>query len=259
MTNTIHPTALISDKAVLGNFNQIGPYVIIEDEVSIGDNNRILARVSIKNGSQIGHGNTLHEGVIFGGDPQDLSFNGKATATQMGNDNVLREYVIIHRATNENIATTIGNNNYLMNHTHLGHDCQIANYITMAPCAAIAGHVSVEDKAFISGGVMVHQYTRIGCFAMIGGNSKITQSVLPYMITDGIPARVRGLNSIGLRRANFQKHELVALKQAYRSLFQSGLPLDDILGQFKKNNSPYLQHLASFIETQKRGFHRAVE
>jgi len=262
MANDIHATAIVSGKAELGDGNTIGAFVIIEDDVVIGDNNTIHARCSIKKGARIGSNNSFHEGGVFSGDPQDTTFKDCATKTILGDDNVLREYVIIHRGSSTETSTRIGNNNYLMNGVHFGHDCQLSNDIIMAPYAALAGHVTVENNAFISGGVMVHQFTSIGCYAMIGGNSKITQSALPYMITDGVPAEVKGLNSIGLRRAGFSSDSIKNLKQAFHLLFP-GEPtpetssLDYSLSELQKINSPEVEHLISFIKSQKRGFHRS--
>jgi UDP-N-acetylglucosamine acyltransferase len=259
--NNIHSTAIISDKADLGEANTIGAYVVIEDDVVLGSNNKILARCSIKNGARIGSNNFFHEGCVFSGDPQDTSFEDCATQAILGNDNVLREYVIIHRGSSIESSTKIGDNNYLMNGVHLGHDCQLNDNIIMAPYAAIAGHVTIENNAFISGGVMVHQFTAIGCYSMVGGNSKITRSVLPYMITDGVPGSVKGLNSVGLRRAGFSTASVKNLKRAFQLLFPKKVnpeynSLECILLELQKIKSSEVEHLVNFIKSQKRGFHR---
>jgi len=212
LVNNIHSSAQVSAKAQIGKNNTIAAFTIIDDDVVLGDNNIIQARCSIKNGARIGSNNTIHEGCIFGGDPQDTSFKQCSTQTLMGDDNVLREYVIIHRASATGASTKIGDHNYLMNGVHLGHDCNLNNNIIIAPYAALAGFVTVEQNAFISGGVMVHQFTTIGCYAMVGGNSKITQGVLPYMIIDGVPGVVKGLNIVGLRRAEFSRDTIRNLK-----------------------------------------------
>ncbi len=263
MANNIHVTACVSEKATIGQNNTIGAFVVIEDDVQIGDSNIFHARTSIKKGSRIGSRNSFHEGCIFSGDPQDTSFKDCSTQTVLGDDNVLREYVIIHRGSAVGSCTTIGNNNYLMNGVHLGHDCVLSNNIIMAPYAALAGHVSVENNAFISGGVMVHQFTSIGCYAMVGGNSKITQGVLPYMITDGVPGAVKGLNSVGLRRAGFKQDTIKNLKLAYQLLFKKSsntenFSLEATLEEMHRINSSEVEHLLDFIKSQKRGFHRVI-
>ncbi|VAW96816.1 hypothetical protein MNBD_GAMMA22-1219 [hydrothermal vent metagenome] len=261
MTNTIHATASVSNLAQLGDNNTIGAFVIIDDDVVLANGNNIHARCSIKDGSRIGSNNTFHEGVIFSGDPQDTSFKPCSTQTILGDNNVLREYVIIHRGSSSESSTQIGNDNYLMNGVHLGHDCNLTNNIIMAPYSALAGHVHVENNAFISGGVMVHQFTAIGCYAMVGGNSKITQGVLPYMITDGVPGTVKGLNSIGLKRAGFSFSELKYIKTAYQILFKKTSNIEDysletILIELQAIKSSNVEHLVNFIKSQKRGFHR---
>ncbi|MCI0505324.1 MAG: acyl-ACP--UDP-N-acetylglucosamine O-acyltransferase [Gammaproteobacteria bacterium] len=258
MTNQIHPSAIVSPHAKLGEGNTVGPYVVIEDNAELGNNNRIGAHSVIKNGSRIGNGNSIHEHVVFGGNPQDLGFKDAETFVQLGDNNVLREFVTINRATTKETSwTRIGNNNYFMAGTHAGHDCQLGNHIVLAPDAALGGHVHVGDRAFISGGVKIHQFSKVGSYAMIGGNSKITQDCLPYMITDGVPGRVRGLNSVGLKRAGFSVQEMRELKRAYRILFGSHRDLDVILDELEQMQSAHAKHLAEFIRGSKRNFHRA--
>ncbi|WP_455365420.1 acyl-ACP--UDP-N-acetylglucosamine O-acyltransferase [Kaarinaea lacus] len=258
MTNQVHPTAIVSEQAQLGSGNTIGAFVVIENDVTLGDNNRIDAHSVIKNGSRIGDNNSIHEHVVFGGNPQDISFKGAETYAQMGDNNVLREFVTINRATTKESGwTRIGDNNYFMAVSHVAHDCQLGNHIVMANDAAIAGHVHVGDRAFISGGVKIHQFTKVGTFAMIGGNSKITQDCLPYMITDGVPGKVRGLNAVGLKRAGFTVEDIRELKQAYRILFESRRDMDVILHELAQMQSNHAKHLVEFIKASKRNFHRA--
>lgn len=257
MSNLIHPTALVSDKAILGKGNTVGAFVIIEDNVVIGDNNTLLSSVVLKSGTRLGNENKLHEQAVIGGLPQDLGFDTDTIShVEMGNQNVIREFVTIHRASKENSATKLGNNNYLMAQVHLGHDVVLANNVIIAPSTGLGGFVTVEDRAFISGGVMVHQFVHIGSFAMLGGNAKITQDALPYMITDGNPARVSGLNKVGLRRAGFKLDDMKMLKKAYHILFNSELTLDERLSRLSDLNHENTNHLISFIQASKRGFHR---
>jgi UDP-N-acetylglucosamine acyltransferase len=256
--NQIHPSAVISDNAQLGKDNIIGPFVVIEDDVILGENNRIGAHSVLKNGSRIGNNNRIHEHVVFGGEPQDVNFKGAQTYAQLGDNNVLREFVTINRATTKETGwTRIGDNNYLMAVSHVAHDCQLGNHIIMANDAVLAGHVHIGDRAFISGGVKIHQFTKIGACSMIGGNSKITQDCLPYMITDGVPGKVRGLNAVGLKRAGFSAQDLRDLKKAYHTLFDSRRDMDVILGELGQLQSSYAKHLVEFIRLSKRNFHRA--
>jgi len=255
--HSIHPGAVISSLAETGLNNQIGDNVTIEDDVVLGDNNTILNGVVIKSGSRIGDNNAIHEYAVIGGLPQDLGFDASTISyVEIGNRNTLREYVTINRATQERFATRLGDNNYLMTHCHVAHDCRLADDIIMAPSAALGGHVIVDDRAFISGGVMVHQYVHIGSLAMIGGNSKITQNVLPMMITDGNPARLRGLNIVGLKRNDYEMEDIRALKKIYNLIDQTGLLLEDTLEEMRSIDNLLGNSFANFIESSKRGFHR---
>ena len=254
--NEIHPTAIVSDKAQLGKGNRIGPYALIEDDVQLGDNNEIAAHVVLKKYTRLGNDNYLAEHVVLAGLPQDLGFKDKPSYVELGDGNTLREGVTINRATKDDSATRLGDHNYLMALVHVGHDCQLGNNIIIAPSSGIGGHVHIADKAFISGGVMVHQFVRIGSYAMIGGNTKITQDTLPYMITDGAPATVHGLNLVGLKRAGFKLEMIKALKEAYRVLFRSPLSLDEKLKQIAAIDNEHTKALVNFIQASKRSFHR---
>jgi len=259
MTNTIHPTALVDPKAELGSDNIIGANVVIEADVVLGNGNQLHTGAILKNGCRIGDNNIFYEYAVMAGLPQDVSFDKQAkTLVEIGNDNEFREYTTVNRATlKEEGVTRLGNNNYLMAHAHIGHDCILTDHVVMVISSGIAGHVHVDERAFISGGVMVHQFVHIGQYAMIGGNAKITQDVLPFFITDGVPASVKGINVVGLKRAGFKKSDISDLKQAYRLLFNSGLSLEQINEGLSEINSNVIKELANFIQSSKRGFHRA--
>ena len=257
MSNTIHPSALVSDKAKLGKGNNIGAFVVIEDDVVIGDNNVLLSGAVLKSGTRIENNNKIHENAVVGGLPQDLGFEEEtASFVKIGSKNTLREFVTIHRASEENGVTKLGNENYLMTQVHIGHDCELENNVIIAPSTGLGGFVTVEDKAFISGGVMVHQFVHIGSFAMLGGNAKITQDVLPYMTCDGNPAHISGLNKVGLRRSGFNMEDLRSLKKAYQLIFSSDTKLEERLTSLSQQSNVFAEHLLSFIQSSKRGFHR---
>lgn len=257
MSNTIHPSALISDKAQLGNGNNISAFVVIEDDVIIGDNNILLSGVVLKSGTRIENDNRIHENVVIGGLPQDLGFEAETSSfVKIGCKNTLREFVTIHRASQDSATTKLGNENYLMAQVHIGHDCELENNVIIAPSTALGGFVTVEDKAFISGGVMVHQFVHIGSLAMLGGNAKITQDVLPYMICDGNPAEIGGLNKVGLRRAGYKMEDIRTLKKAYQLIFNNKSKLEQRLSGLSKQDNAFAQHLSSFIQSSNRGFHR---
>ncbi len=257
MSNTIHPTAIVSEQALLGQNNIVGPHVVIEANVQMGNGNTLMAGVLLKNGVKIGNDNTIHEYAVIGGLPQDLGFDPATVSyVTIGDGNCLREYVTVHRASKLDAMTRLGDENYLMTHVHLGHDCQLANRVIIAPSSGLGGHVHVADRAFISGGVMVHQFVQIGTLAMIGGNAKITQDVLPYMITDGVPGTVRGLNLVGLRRAGCSRSDIQVLKQAYQIIHRSAQSRQVILKELEEMDNPYASHLAEFITGSSRSFHR---
>jgi UDP-N-acetylglucosamine acyltransferase len=257
VTNSIHPSAIVSPAATLGEGNTIGPFVHIHDDVVLGNNNQLMSGAVLKPGVSMEDDNILHEYVVLGGEPQDLGYAGHSSWVKIGSANVFREYVTVHRSHKQDGTTAIGNHNFLMANAHIGHDCILYDNIIIAPSTGIGGHVSIDDRAFISGGVMVHQFVHIGRFAMIGGNSKITQDVLPFMTTDGNPAQVHGLNVVGLRRGGFNKAMLGKLKQAYRILFNNEQRLDARLAELTAMSDPQVNHLVDFISAAKRGFHRA--
>lgn len=256
MSNTIHPSAIVSPNARLGSGNQIGPFVHIHDDVELGDDNVLMSGAVIKPGVRMGNHNSLHEHAVLGGEPQDLGFDGHTSYVEIGNGNVFRENVTVHRGAKAGDITRLGNDNFLMANVHIGHNCQLHNNIVIAPSTGLGGFVTADDRAFISGGVMVHQFVNIGRFAMIGGNTKVTQDCLPFMITDGVPARVRGLNVVGLRRGGVGRDSVRALKQAYQLLFNNALSLEQRLEKIAQLDDELTQHMVTFIGNAKRGFHR---
>ena len=255
MNNEIHASALVSPKARIGERNLIGPYVIVDDDVVIGSDNKLFSHSVLKSGTRIGDGNELHDHSVIGGSPQVLKFKGAESYVFIGHRNVLREGVTVHRASREKSATVIGDDNFLMANAHVAHDCVVEDQTVIANNVALAGEVRVEKQVFVSGGVVIHQFVRLGRLAMIGGNSKITQDVLPFFITDGVPGRVRGLNLVGLRRAGFQSTEIRDIKEAFKILLRSHMLLETSLDQLGKIASPHVTHLHDFVSSSQRGFH----
>jgi len=199
---SIHPTAIVSPKARLGLNVEVGPFAIIDDDVIIGDNCVIAPRSHIEF-TVMGSGNYIGEGSMIGAAPQDLKYKNEHTLVTIGDNNVFREYVSIHRATHEGEATMIGNNNFFLTTVHITHDCKIGNKVTMINNVGMSGHCVVHDCAVISGYAMFHQHVRVGRYAMVGGGSKIIKDVPPFVTIDGNPAAVHGLNKIGLKRNGF--------------------------------------------------------
>ena len=201
--NRIHATALVSGRALLGDGNQIGPFVVIEEGVTLGRNNFLGAHCLIKKGVRIGDGNVIHEhGVISTVSCEDME--GRTGSVSMGDYNVLREGVWVERGSGPGSETFIGNCNYLMAYAQVSRDCRLADRIVIANNVVLGEQVQIENQVFISGGVTVERCNYVGRLAMIGGNSKVTKGVLPFCISDGVPARVRGLNLVGLKGLTFR-------------------------------------------------------
>ena len=257
MSSEIHPTAIISPRAELGAGVRVGPYAVIEDEVFINTGCEIGAHTVIKRFTSLGRRNRVAEHVTLGGEPQDVKFKGERSSLIIGDDNLIREYVTIHRASGEGEATRVGSRNFLMIGVHVAHNCSVGDDNIFANGVALAGHIVVEDHAFLSNNVGCHQFVRIGRYAMVGGKSKIVQDVLPFFTTDGNPARVRGMNSVGLRRAGFSTESRRQLKRAYQLLFRAGVPLAAALAELEQADDEHVRHLAGFIRNSQRGFTRA--
>ncbi len=253
----IHPTAIIHPRTELDRDVIVEAYAVIEADVIIGANSEIGAHAVIKRYAELGRGNRIYEHAVVGGEPQDVKFRGEASRLRVGDDNIIREYATLHRASGEGEATIIGNNNFLMIGTHIGHNCRVGDHNILANGAALAGHCEIEDHAFLSSNVGLHQFTRIGRFAMVGGKSKIVQDVLPFFTTDGNPPRVRGLNSVGLRRGGFAAEDRRALRRAYEALFSAGKEMDARLRELAGNDNEHVRHLAHFAQQARRGFVRA--
>ena len=232
----------------------IHPTAIIEDNVEIGPDCEIGAYAVIKRFTRIGARNRIFEHAVIGGEPQDVKFRGEPSYLEIGDDNLIREFCTFHRANGEGEATRIGSRNFFMVGVHVAHNCLIGDDNIFANEVALAGYITVEDHVFLSNNVGAHQYVRMGRYAMVGGKSKIVQDVLPFFITDGNPPRLRGVNSVGLRRGGFSDQARRALKDAYRTLFRSAIPKEDALRQLDELDDEHVRHLVSFIRGSKRGY-----
>ncbi|HEY4422894.1 MAG TPA: acyl-ACP--UDP-N-acetylglucosamine O-acyltransferase [Pyrinomonadaceae bacterium] len=235
----IHPTAIIEDNVEIGPDCEIGAYAVIKQYTRLGARNRVF------------------EHAVIGGEPQDVKFKGETSYLDIGDDNIIREYCTFHRANGEGETTRIGSRNFFMVGVHVAHNCEIGDDNIFANEVALAGHITIEDHVFLSNNVGAHQFVRMGRYAMIGGKSKIVQDVLPFFITDGNPSRLRGVNSVGLRRGGFSEEERRALKDAYKLLFRSTLPIQDGLHELEQVDDENVAHLVRFIRSSKRGFIRA--
>jgi UDP-N-acetylglucosamine acyltransferase len=257
-TASVHSAAIVSSEAAIGPYACIGPHTIIEEEVVIGPGCEVGAHSVIKRGTSLGERNRIFEHTVIGGEPQDVKFKGECSSLLIGDDNLIREFVTLHRACGEGETTRIGSHNFFMVGVHVAHNCVVGDYNIFTNGAALAGYIEVEDHVFLSNNVGCHQFVRLGRYAMVGGKSKIVQDVLPFFITDGNPARVRGINSVGLRRAGFSSETRRALKDAHQLLLRSGTPLEEALRELDQVQDENVAHLVNFIRGSKRGFTRAA-
>jgi UDP-N-acetylglucosamine acyltransferase len=256
LTTLIHPTAVIHAGADLHPTVQVGAYAVIGSKVKVGPGTIIGAHAVVDGWTEIGARNQIFPGAVIGLEPQDLKYDGSPTQVTIGNDNLIREYVTINRATGSGEATILGDGNLLMAYVHVGHNCVLGDRVIIANGVALAGHVQVESQARISGILGVHQFVHIGRLAMVGGMSRIDRDVPPYMLVEGNPSRVRSLNQVGLKRAGLLKSDQGAvfqsLKQAFRLLYRSGLTLQEALNEIKQlPPNPYLQELYDFLVLSK--------
>ncbi|MEO1004692.1 MAG: acyl-ACP--UDP-N-acetylglucosamine O-acyltransferase [Cyanobacteria bacterium J06638_38] len=249
MTVLIHPTAVIHPNAQLHPTVKIEPYAVIGNQVTIGANTVVGSHAIIDGYTTIGQDNQIFPGAAIGLEPQDLKYKGANSKVIIGDRNRIREYVTINRATDEGEATIIGNDSLLMAYSHVGHNCVIENEVIIANSVAIAGHVRVESMATISGVLGIHQFVHIGRMAMVGGMSRISRDVPPYMTVEGNPARVRSLNLIGLKRRGVNSDDIRQLKKAFRLLYLQHLPLKEAIERLELlADSSHLQHLQEFMQ-----------
>ena len=255
ITTTIHPTALISEKANLGKNVSVGPFSNIEDGVSIGDNTIIGNYTTICSGTTIGRDSKIFHNCSIGEIPQDLKFAGEDTKTTIGNNTIIRENVTINRGTSELGKTRVGNNVLLMAAVHIAHDCIVSNNVIMANMSTLGGHVEIQEYASLGGGVLVHQFCKIGSHVFIGGGFRAVQDVPPYILAVGEPLKFGGINSIGLKRRGFSLDKLSEIKKAYRIYFRSDLTRSEALDKIIKNISDNVEvnNIINFIDNSKRG------
>ena len=253
--NNIHKTAIIEDGAILGENITVGAYTIIEKDVKIGDGTVIDSHTVIAGKTTIGKNNHIFSHASIGTIPQDLKFNGEDVELIIGDNNKIREYTLFNPGTSGGGSVTrIGNNNLFMGYVHVAHDCIIGNNCIFANGATLAGHVECDDFVVVGGLTPIHQFCKIGTQAMIGGASAIAQDIPPFCLAEGNKAVLRGLNLTGLRRRFENREDIDAIKHAYKELFESGKPLQDVARElFETNENKHVKELASFVLNTKRG------
>ncbi len=255
----IHPSAIVSLKAKLALGVSIGPFSVIGDQVSIGADTKIGAHCVIEGNTTIGKNCEMFTGSVIGSRPQDLKVKGEKVFLEIGNNNIIREYCTLNPGTSEGSKTSIGDDNLLMAYSHVAHDCRVGNGCVLANNSTLAGHVSIEDRAVIGGIVAIHQFVRIGMLAIIGGCSKVVQDIPPFSTCDGHPARVYGLNLIGLRRKGIGHDSIKKIDQAFRLIFNSGLSAKHALERVEREieKTEEIIYLVNFVKSSERGLARS--
>ncbi len=255
MNIKIHPTALVSNKAEIGNGTSIGPYTIVEDDVKIGNNCIIGPYVGIYQGARIGNKVKIYQGASVSNHPQDLKFANEESIFEIGDETIVREFATLHRGTIESRLSKVGKNCLLMAYSHVAHDCSVGDNCILANSVQLGGHVEIGDWVIIGGGSLVHQFGKIGMHAMIGGGYRVVVDVPPYVLTAGDPLKFEGLNVIGLRRRGFSNDEIFKLKSIYNIIFSQNLNLskakEKIESEYKEDKLAIT--VLDFLANSKRG------
>lgn len=249
------PLAYIHPDAKIGKDVVIGPFVTIDKNVVIGDGTRIEPNVTIYEGARIGKNCRIFPGAVIAAVPQDLKFRGEETTVEIGDNNMIRECVTIHRGTASKGKTVIGNNCLIMAYAHIAHDCVLGSNIILANAVQLAGEVEVDDFAIIGGGTLVHQFSRIGGHVMIQGGSHINKDIPPYVRAARMPISYTGINTVGLRRRNFSNETIALIQDVYRSLFASGMNTTEALAYIESEipASKERDEIVAFVRTSSRG------
>ncbi|PYP16450.1 MAG: acyl-[acyl-carrier-protein]--UDP-N-acetylglucosamine O-acyltransferase [Gemmatimonadetes bacterium] len=251
----IHRTALVDPTAELGAEVSVGPYCVIGPKVTVGERCTIAGHAVIERNTRVADGVKIGYGTVIGNDPQDLKYKGEETWVEIGTGTIIREYCTINRGSTATGRTTIGERCFIMTYVHIAHDCVVGNDVIIANSVQMAGHVTVHDRAIISGLVPIHQFVRIGTYAFVGGLSRVNQDVPPYTKAAGNPVHLYGLNSVGLQRADFPAEVKLALKRAYRLVFNSDLTVSQGVARARVElpEVPEVETFLRFIEASQRG------
>jgi len=254
-TATIHPTAVVAGDARIGANVEVGPFAIVGDNCEVGDGCVIGARATLERNVRLGANVKIGVGSVLGGDPQDLKFRGEFTTVEIGDGTTIREYSTINRGTAQSNRTSVGKNCFIMSYVHLAHDCHVGDSVIISNSTQLAGHVTVEDRAILSGLSAVHQFVRIGRHSFVGGCSRVSKDVPPFLKAVGNPVKLYGLNSVGLQRSGFGDDVVRELKRAYRLVFRSDYNVSQGLERARAEVSqiPEVEHFLRFIEESQRG------
>lgn len=255
----IHPTAIVSKKANISDNVWVGPFALIGENVTIGEGTRIGAHCIIEGFTTIGRNCRIFTSAVIGSQPQDLKFKNEKTFLEIGDNNIIREFCTFNPGTKEGSKTVVGANNLFMAYSHVAHDCQVGSNCVIANNGTLAGHVTLEDYVVVGGLVAIHQFVRVGRLSIIGGCSKVVQDIPPFSTCDGHPARVYGLNLVGLRRHGFSSEKIKHLDSAFRIIFNSGLTLTHAIEKIPKEllTVQEVVYLLDFLKNSQRGISRS--
>jgi UDP-N-acetylglucosamine acyltransferase len=249
----VAPTARVHPDAIIGAGSRIGEFCVVESDVVIGARCSLEPYVYVKRWTTMGDENEISAGTVLGTDPLDKTFTGERSYLFIGNRNKIREHYTISRGTQPESATRIGNGNYIMTSGHIAHNCVLGDGIVIASCTLVAGYAEVEDQAFLSGGIGIHQYSKIGRLAMVAGMARVNRDLPPYFIYSGYEIEPKGLNIVGLKRAGVSANDIATLKDAYKLLYRTGLKLEEALTRIEAElRSEHALHLVKFIRESKR-------
>ena len=254
----IHPSSVIDPSAILHPDVEVGPFCHIGPQVEIGCGTRLIGHVSIAGPTRIGEGNVFYPYCSIGQRSQDLKYTSEPTFLEIGNNNSFREFCTVNRGTLPGTKTIIGHHGNFLAYSHIAHDCTVGDHVIFSNNGTIAGHVTVEDHVIIGGLSGVHQFCRLGQHSIVGGCTKIVQDVPPYMIADGNPAEVRGINQVGLERRGFVAEDTRTLREAYRLLYRSNLNVKQACEKIQTDFSgpDVIARLLAFVESSQRGIIR---
>src|ERR1700682_6165287 len=258
MREQIHPTAIVDDGAKIGAGTTVGPYCVIGPNVAIGENCWLQHHVTLTGPMRAGSGNKFYAYCSIGQQTQDLKYQGEPTYLEIGDENTFREFVTVNRSTTSEGKTRIGHRGNFLAYSHIGHDCTVGDEVVFSNDGTLAGHVQVGDHAIMGGLTAVHQFCRIGRYAITGGCSKIVQDIPPFMIADGNPAEIRGVNLVGLERKGYAGEKVKRIKEAFRLLFRSKYNTRQAIEAIRKELAPSeeINQIVEFIEKTERGIIR---
>ena len=249
----IHGTAIIHPNAQISDGVRIGPYAVIDENVSIGEGTKIDSHCVITGHTSIGKDNRIGIGAVIGLEPQDAAYRDEKSFVRIGERNIIREYVQIHRGTKEGTETRVGDDNFFLGFSHIAHNCRVGNGVVLANGALLAGYVGVEDYAFISGHCLVHQFCRIGKYAMMRGGARVSLDIPPYCVADDANS-IRGINTVGLERRGFTLAQIKEIKKTYKEIFSGSAPLKDRIENLLAKNPPQeIRYFLDFIKNSERG------